>query len=142
MKTTTIPFGYRLTIMSWENDGDNHANKTISGLGSEMAHFYVGLAQLCEEGWGNMYEPSEPERGEFNAACVKMVREKLEAFKLPVHWKDFDDEKIKDMCNDAKDTLGLVSCDYFTRVTQSILVEYLPNTIVLQDVTDEFLAAP
>jgi hypothetical protein len=142
MKTTTISFGYRLTIMSWENDGDNYVNKTTSGLGSEMAHFYVGLAQLCTIGWGNMYQPNEQERCAFNAACVKMVREKLEAFKLPVHWKDFDDKKIQDICDDAKHVLGLVSCDYFTRVTQSILVEYLPNTIVLQNVTDEFLAAP
>lgn len=105
-----------------------------------MAHFYVGLAQLCKDGWGNMYDPNEQARGEFDAACVKMVREKLEASKLPVHWKDFDDEKIKDICNDAKDTLGLVSCDYFTRVAESILVEYLSNTIVLQNVTDDFLA--
>lgn len=140
MKTTTIPAGYRLTIVSWENDGDAYTTQTISGLGSEMVHFYVGLAQLCEDDWGNMYQPSEKERVEFKAACVKMVREKLEQSKLPVDWNKFCNEEIADMCMDHRDTLGLLSSDYFTRVTESILVEYVPEKIILQNVTADFLA--
>ena len=32
IKSTTIPAGYRLTVKSWENDGDANEAKIIEGI--------------------------------------------------------------------------------------------------------------
>lgn len=41
----SIPKGYQLHIMTWENDSDAHMTKIISGLSKKDVKFYLDLAE-------------------------------------------------------------------------------------------------
>ena len=143
MAKTIIPAGYRLSVVSWENDGDNYRTEVLEGLTAEQVKFYVAVCKLfySENGYsrndktcfGNMYEPSEAELQEAYAA----VKQVAESFRGLVATEELD--------NAIEDPLDFIakfisySPDYTTRVFESCKVEYTPCAIILQDVTADFL---
>lgn len=141
-KQTTIPAGYRLTVTTWENDADNYQTVIKEGIEDiNLVKFYCELAQLhtsCNDhrrkGFGNLYEPEEKE-----------INDYLE--EIDVLIKKYPDIEIypgqpvteADHVSDVIHELGLSGCEFFTRVCESIKVEYTPTDIVFNNVTEEFV---
>lgn len=138
MKTRTIPAGYILTVISWENDGDNYNTVQLEGLSKAEARFKFDLADLCTGEFSNTYYEYRDDNKAFEEACVavlkkhrefveKAIGESIEELKYPM---DFMSELLGD--------LGLVSEHFFPRVAEKITVEYIPAAIEIEDVTEVF----
>ena len=143
-KTTIIPAGYRITVDSWENDGDNSRTKTIEGLSEQDAKFAVDFALLFgsrngkDEGFGNLYEPSDKEMNKVGEAIKEVVAKHSPLPKdLSEVFEDADSD-VFCMLEYAYD-LGLTGGEFFTRVLDGIKVEYIPEPIEIQDVTTKFV---
>ena len=78
---TVIPAGYRLTVKSWENDGDNSNTVVLEGLTESKTPYLVDICKLFDHShdYGNrlcnMYEPENHEIKRVKAA-IKKVAEK------------------------------------------------------------------
>jgi hypothetical protein len=132
MKDTIIRQGYRLTVLSWENDGDHYATKTLDGLTKEEVACYVELCQLFANEFGNMYEPSADELQVADDA----VRDVVQKHRGALSTKDTEDLLRYPAGYMVR---FLSSSEHYTfRVCESCKVEYVPADIVLKDVTDEF----
>lgn len=152
-KQTVIPAGYRITVESWENDADNYKTEIMEGLQKASIEFLVDFAKLFysknnwngPKGHGNMYEPRAKELNDFQEAYMKVVSKHITKDAEPSLLQYFWDEDNNLLYDDQHDgimelayELGLSGGDFFTRVLDSIKVEYIPTEIVLQDVTEEF----
>lgn len=137
---TIIPAGYRVTVTTWENDGDNHNTAVVEGVSQEAAKFIVELckihysenAQWGISGYGNMYDPSEEKIDEYHKALQQLID--THANGLPTPWCDSVDG-VQEYAYD----LHLTGGEFFTRVCDDIKVEYVPAEIQLDDVTAEFI---
>lgn len=154
MKQTIIPAGYRVTIESWENDADNYKTKIVEGLQKPSVEFLIDFAKLFHsrnnwngpKGHGNMYDPHANELNNFREAYVEVIKKHIakdtEQTLLQYFW-DEDNNKLYDDQHDGvmelAYELGLSGGDFYTRVFESAKVEYIPNEIILQDVTEEFV---
>ncbi len=135
---TTIPAGYRLHIESYENDGDATKTEILEGVKREHIPFLVEVLKLLrseatdEPGcYGNMYSPDEDD------PRVEELDEALEGLiaKYPDRPKNWDStEQVFEELYD----LGLTGGEYHTRAFESLKIEYVPQDVVLEDVTDEF----
>jgi len=128
----TIPKGYRVTVVSWENDGDNYNTKVISGLNKADVSFYIDLCKLLMGEYGNLYEPGASELSEFRSALHEIFvrHDKVD--------KGDSVEESGDWGMDYLYELGLTAGEFFTRVCDSFKVELIPENITFQDVTKEF----
>lgn len=142
---TIIKAGYRITVESWENDGDNTKTETQDGFTLEEAKFHIELFKLFysqnqQAGcFGNMYEPSEHEMERMFEAVSNVIAKhpcSSEFFEV------FDDETLDDVLHDQTMNIlyefGLSGGEFFTRVLESFTVEFIPNDIEIKDVTYEF----
>lgn len=140
MTNTIIPAGYRLTVTSWENDGDNYNTKIKEGLTLEQCRYYVDLCKLLKSqsrgGCGNMFEPSEGERKKLAVALQKLAKKHgKEATELD----NLDDrDLVCDQMLDVLYDLGLSCGEFYTRVCDTYKVEHIAQPIELEDVTAQF----
>jgi len=138
MKYTIIPSGYRISITTWENDGDNYNTKVVYGLNKDFASFIVEFCRLFEHShnvndnyFGNIYEPNDYERKTLYKA-IQTIIDKYESFP-------------EDYCNNPEGVLeyaydlGITSDEFFTRVVKDIKVEFIADEIKIEDHTDEFV---
>lgn len=141
-----IKAGYKITVESWENDADNYRTESIDGIqDKEYVQFLVEFMQLFEShhnskfGIGNMYDPDEKELEKYENV-LKELCEKYDAgkwFKDPQYVQGFEPHQY--LSDIRYDLHGSSSEGFFTRVTESIVVEYTPTDIVLEDVTKQFV---
>ncbi len=142
---TVIPPGYRLTVTSWENDGDNYRTKTVEGLSEGRLRYYVDLIKRfasssnggLERGFiGNLFEPNEREEQIYLKAMIEVLKTHRNEFNFE------DDEALETYADCIGDqilySLGLTGGDFFTRVMESFKVEYVPHEIRIADVTGQF----
>jgi hypothetical protein len=136
---TIIQAGYRVTVTTWENDGDNYNTKTVEGLTESEAEFIVKLCKIhysknaykTVKGFGNMYDPNDTEIEKYHAALQKMLDE---------HTGD-----TPEYCDDPEGMqeygykLGLTGGEFYTRVCENIKVEFIPEQIEIDDVTAKFV---
>ena len=100
LTTNQIEAGYRLTVTSWENDGDNYNTKTVEGYTLEEVTFLVELCNLFRSRnqvkgcIGNMYEPSDKELQESEKAVLNVVS------KHPISQTSDKLRDYFDTCND------------------------------------------
>jgi hypothetical protein len=141
MKTqTTIPAGYRISITSWENDGDNYKTEVLEGLTKERVKLYTDICKALYRNYGkmpriaNLYEPTESELEAFNKVMLKVRKANESEFDKDTT----DEETMQETMYDIASDLGLVGSEFFSRVCESFKVEYINTPIVLHDVTDEF----
>ncbi len=147
-KLTTIKAGYRLTVVSWENDGDNYNTKVIEGLTKEETTFFIGCCKVFssknrdKNNIGNMYAPSYKEIEQF----VKVLKEVavdhsyiVLSDKYSHYFKYNDDEEFTDSMHEMLYDFGLTSGEFYTRVCESYKVDYTPHDIHMHDVTEEFV---
>ena len=145
-KETIIPAGYRLSVTTWENDGDNYQTKMLEGLTKERVTALVALCKLFSSknrgaGIGNIYDPNDHERAKANRAISKVLKKYPEEFPFFVEGKEDDEEDgVSDSAWTLIYDLGLAGGDFYTRVMERIKVEYMPTEVRLSDVTDEFVA--
>lgn len=135
---STIKKGYRLTVESWENDGDNDNTVILDGLEESKVKFLVEICKRLSSNYhfsneenhqfGNMYDPSDSELNEF----YDYMRPILVKYN-----KDVEDDE--DYLGEVLDDLGLSSIDFFTRICQRFIVEYVPQDIEIEDVTHKFI---
>jgi hypothetical protein len=144
-KDTLILPGYRLTVVSWENDGDSYNTKVVDGLTKERCEFLIEAVELCrDERFGNMYDPSEAELDSFAEAAKKLY----EAY--PSQLEDENAAAATDGNLDpaiaaeylSEELYDLMGCgeNYYTRVLESWNVEHLPEMVVLKNANSEFRA--
>lgn len=153
-KQTVIPAGYRITVESWENDADNYKTKIMEGLQKASVEFLVDFVELFHsqnnyrgpKGHGNMYDPDVNKLNNFREAYVEVIKKHITKDTEPKLLEYFWDEDNNLMYDDSHDgvmelayELGLSGGAFYARVLDSIKVEYIPNEIVLQDVTEEFV---
>ena len=142
MANVVVPAGYRLTIVSWENDGDNYNTKVVEGLSRERCQYLVDLCKMLHfsigsrNDYNNLYEPSDEEIEKLTDAMVDIVA------KHPVSPKDLPDpmnrEDVRDYVIEDLYDLGLSMGEWYTRVCEKYTVELVPPGVVFEDVTKEF----
>jgi hypothetical protein len=133
---STIKAGYRITVTSWENDADNYNTHTIDGLDEPTTKYHVELLRLikgshCNDKtvFGNLYEPRDSEVEAFEKAAIEV---------LAKHGKLEDDYEPLDIAVDILYDYTGCSEGYLTRVAEYISVEYVPQEIVIEDVSNKF----
>ena len=147
---TVIRSGYRITCSSWENDWDNHNTKTIDGLTEDEAAFICDVLTHFKSHhsgknmWGNMYEPKDDKIAGFVEAMNEVI-ERHPCAKKYLSIENFDDMSEDEIAECQVESLRDFLYDmwgggeFFTRVVESIRVEYIPETITLDDVSEIFV---
>lgn len=134
MTQTVIKAGYRIHVTSWENDADNYRTKTMEGVAKEHLPFIVAACKLLTSkydhqnggGFGNIYQGSTED---LDLALSELID------KHPDRPQYCDDPEGVSECLLYK--LGLMGgSEYTTRVFDSIKIEYIPENILIEDVTD------
>ena len=135
-----IPAGYRFTFNSWENDGDNKRTIVMEGVSEKEAHLFANLAKLIKlrgTGLENAYDPDKKAK--------QKAYEKL--FPLfEAHREVFDDDDFELFVGNvgqmvdyiSEYMLGYSDEEYWLRVLESYKIEYIPQEIKIDDVTDKF----
>jgi len=135
---SVIKAGYRLTVSSWENDADSYNTRTIDGLDDNKVRFHVDLLKLIAGSrhngptFGNMYDPSDKELEAFEKAVIKVLE------KHPASNEGFT--AAAEALDIANDIIGDYTgySEFYTRVVESIVVEYVPQEITIEDVSTKF----
>lgn len=134
-----IKAGYKLSVTSWENDGDNYQTHSMDGLSEEMVKNLIKLVSLFKSesrspnNFANMYDPSDKD--------IEKLDKKLIEFKDVLGYKHAknDEEHIDYIKEKWLSELGIyLSGDFYTRVFEDFTVEYVPTEIVIEDVTYKF----
>ena len=135
-KYNEIASGYRITVGSWENDGDVKQTIIKDGFTEDEAHFIVDTLKVGKY-YGNLYEPSEQELSKL----YKDYKKVLEKYPVRIAYYEADLEdpdSVLDVFQDIYVDFAGYSETYYTRVVESIRVEYIPDTIFIEDVGHQF----
>jgi len=147
-----IPAGYRITVTSWENDGDHYNTVSLDGLSLDKVGFYADLCKAFRSrnsydgkpgGVGNYYEPSDAEIAHVHGVLRKIyakhpaIRAELVDEDTETTDEEFEDG-LGDMLMDMASDIGLTAGEFFTRVCSAWTVEYLAVPVEFEDVTSRF----
>lgn len=134
-KFTKIPKGYRITIDSYENDMDFGDTAVVEGLSEGEVKQVVSLCTAMQTGHGNIYYPTVFQKVKlFN--ILNVIFDYVNDYTVTV---DNLDEYEDDFYNilAAYGFIGKAE-DQFTRYCESYKVEYIPEDIFIEDVTERF----
>lgn len=147
MKTFSVKKGYRLSITTWENDGDDYSVQVNEGLDKPTVQFLIQVAQLfksCNDDDDSGFGNEEQKRDWVAPSIMKLLMGATLPEDVSEEWIDavlFDDAFYVTLYNKI---LGHpVGYEYqFCRVFESFKVEYISEdvkvTIPVKDVTEEF----
>jgi hypothetical protein len=132
-----IPAGYRLTVTSWENDADNYKTGMMEGLFIEKVKFLIEFCKLFESknqgpGFGNMYDPRDYQKEEFQEALVELGEKHFPHAPYTV------DQLLEFAFELQLMSKWIGEGEFYTRVAESVKVEYVPHPIEIQNVTSDF----
>lgn len=149
-KKTIIPAGYRVTILSWENDADNYKDTIHEGQSKERVEFIIALCKKFRSKnsakgcFGNMYEASTAEM----APAVKAVLALMEDYRAvltEVELDILDSEELKEDEDELAYAVQELMTDFLDsgenttfRVFDGAKVEMIPHEITLEDVSAQF----
>ena len=139
MKNKVISKGYTITVVSWENDGDNYNTNSITVESKEMAEAYYNMMQLCrsknnringEIGLGNTSDG-------FNRRQRQAIISLFDNYPILLHGTKIDEDEDDDLdylfMEISGDLLG--SSEFYTcRVMESCSITYSPEDIYLETV--------
>lgn len=136
MINPNIPKGCRLTVTTWENDADNYNTKILQGLTLEHARFLFALAKgfMRESDIANLFDPSEDEI----AKVANFARQLFKEFPDKLNTEGLEDDDLADAIHDFMYDLGISGTDFYSRVVDKILVEYVPEDVYFDEVTELF----
>lgn len=138
-----IKAGYRITVDSYENDGDCEITNSVDGLSELEAKFHIELLSLytSEGGFGNIYDFDDrvsPTEDDYNKARLAIVS-KPEYQQFISDWYVKNPEYFFDAGSEIIGDYTGGDGEWATRQVEGILVEYVPEEITLEDVTSQFL---
>lgn len=144
--------GYRISVVSWENDADNYNFKNITLESADDTRVVVALCKLMyprydtpQQTFGNMYEPSESDLAEFEQAVSAIPGIKDFLYKVfPGLEQDMRDPEYggdyMDCVMDILYDLGLCGSEYYhTRVCEKVEVHYFEEPVYADDLTARFM---
>lgn len=146
---TVIPAGFMMTFMTWENDGDNYKESSLTGLVHEEVQYLTRLMPLfaskhCRKnkGYGNA-DFNEDIVYDLIEKTTESEREMLEKFfsiKVPVGFTHMADDELvsydaDDVCEKIQDITGYpVEYDHdFIRVMDTVRVYEFANEFVFPE---------
>jgi hypothetical protein len=135
-KFTKIPKGYRITIESYENDMDFGDTTVVEGISEEEVKQVVSLCTVMQtEEYANLYYPRDRQK----VKLFNILNTIFDYISDCVVTIDNLDEYEDDFCNILSE-YGFIGKaeDQFTRYCQSYKIEYLPEDIFIEDVTEKF----
>jgi hypothetical protein len=135
MAQTIIPAGYRIHVTSWENDADNYQTKTLEGVVKEHIPFILAACDLLDDScnnsskFGNIYEGS-----------LDGLREALDDLLKEYPDRPAGCDSGEAIVEGLLSSLGLTyTGEFTTRVFDNVKIEYVPQEILLEDVTSQFI---
>lgn len=153
-----IKAGYRMTVVSWENDADHYKTIIKEGMSEAEVRFAVDVLSHMESKsnggkergmWGNWYEPSDDLIEEFALFFAEIIKQHAPVSYDAMQWEDDDIAAL--LAHEPNDDLAyyigeyiaefLGSGDFFTRVCSSIKIEFVPQDVLIEDVTARFVLA-
>lgn len=148
MKTTKIPAGYRLSVTSYEDDGDNYRTVIVTGLTYDRTRLLVDVGKAptykVTDYFGKWRNPTPEDVAKHSTMMSKIIKaypdEERTLSKLLIDEPNGDENDIKvEFFQQILHSIGLTSDKFFTRVCQRFVVEYIPTDIIIEDVTKEFV---
>lgn len=153
---TEFKAGYRLTIDSWERDLHYEYTFIQEGYTKEQVEFIIAFCDLFRRRtkFANLYEPSQTVVNDLMKTLAKLIVSHQPASYSVV--KDFgiDEELVNAALQEenfdefsqcfSEDwsphffSIGDPNFPRFTRVVDRIKVEYIPETIRIEDVSKQF----
>lgn len=141
----TIKAGYRITVTSWENDGDYPNTVIMDGLDEATAKLDVKVLKLIEHRvgqYGNMpyyYDDDDARLVGLKQACFDIMNTPEHIAIIESAYgetiSDFDiDDAFDYACEYVFGEYAGSSENYYTRMAETILVEYVPNEITFTEV--------
>ena len=135
-----IKAGYRVTSISWENDGDNYRTIIKEGLKEEEVKLIGAIGKLMKSkksGLENNYEASDKELSKGHKCYLPIFEKYVSLF------SEHDMNLYREDCYGIMDYIvenitGPSSEGYALRVLESMKIEYFPEDILVQDVTKLF----
>lgn len=140
-KFTKIKAGYRTTCVSWENDADYYRTIVKEGLSFAEAKLIGELASAMltrKSGLENNFEASDRDLAKGHKFYLKIFEKHKELFcEHDLNLFRQDHYAIVEYITD--NLTGYSVEGYALRVLDSIVVEHVPQDIILEDVTEQFL---
>lgn len=131
-----------MSIVSWENDADNYGCEILEGLSEEEVKFYLELCKLHVSRnhrgdlhrFGNAYD-YESIKGRHEEALAALAKKYQPILKF-AEIEEGDDAYYDMMMDYLRMCLG--SSEFYTRVFESVKIEYVPYDVTFEDVTERF----
>lgn len=129
-KFNTYPTGYKITVTTWENDADNYKTQSIYGLTQEQIFLYVDLCKLFHQDndCANLYDANEEE--------INYLDSKINEIKQKHH--TVIEKHNLDVDGLLYDLNIFGEQNVTTRVVESVMIEFIPQDIVIEDITHQF----
>lgn len=143
MSKTTIKAGYRIHVTTWENDADNYKTESMEGLTEGNVKFIIAICNLLKDGcnnksyFGNSYDKYPAGLDEAIEKVIANFTDEDRTFTQ--HGGDFVIDTHEYVDDAIIHELGLSGGDFATRVFEKAVVEYIPEDIVIDVVTDRFI---
>jgi hypothetical protein len=135
---TTIKAGYRVTFHSTENDGDSPNVITREGVSEREARFLGALAHaVAGSDIANNYEPDEDEQAEAYQEFLPIF-ERFEDLFSAKEMEQFRADDWRVFSYISEHISGSNSEGYVIRSVGPFTIEFIPQDIVIDDVTEDF----
>lgn len=141
---TTIPAGYRLSITSWENDGDHRQTKVLASLTAARVRFIIELCKLfrshhqSKDCFGNLYDPTTHEIHQAHGAIARVFQKHRSAL-TDDELELLESQDGSEGCVDyVSEFIGQGEGDVTFRVFEKAVVESVPAATVIENVSAEF----
>ncbi len=142
MLTKVKDKGYEVTVVSWENDGDNYNTLSKTYQSKELA---IEIAKLCktlfisknngENGIGNSSD--SPGQKIFDR-IIDYMKDHLILLDNPnfrgVSKSNVSDQELIDICMEYNNDLLGGSEYYYSRVCESVKITYSPEDIYAEEI--------
>ena len=134
-KIKVVNKGYTLSVISWENDGDNYRTKSKTYDTKEKA---VKIAKLCKElfvscnnGNGGIGNINEDDEEEANETILEWLENNPTFFE---NQENLDEEGLINDIMEINYNLMGGSEYYYSRVFQSASITYSPEDVYLEEI--------
>ena len=125
--------GFTITVVSWENDGDNYNTISITVDDDQKARAYFDMMQLCKsknssyKGLGNTY-------GQFSEKQKNTIIDFMKSNPCLLDENIEDEDFLLDTFDDLKCSLLGSSENYRCRVMESCVITYSSEDIFVKEI--------
>ena len=138
-KVKVVSKGYTLTVVSWENDGDNYNTKTKTVQTEEEAKVWWNMMQLCKSKnhskenitLGNTYNGFNSKQKEI---AINFLKENHKILLPDDNIEENEDNLVDWFCDLAGELLGHGE-NYACRVMETTTVTYSSEDIYVDEIT-------